>query len=426
VYEVSGGAWQKNGEAWNNTVFAYNISVACHHCAHPKCAGVCPTGAYIPREDGIVFLDTTKCMGCGYCAWACPYGVPQYNPESGSMTKCDFCIDQLDQGLPPACVAACPMRVLNYAEAGSVQEGALWEMPSDAHPYPLPNYSHTEPHLAIRPHPAMSTSEKKFVANREEIQPRELSGWEDVPLIVFTLLAQMAVGGFWAMSWIFSASSRLLPSLLVGFCLVAGMLASFAHLGRQKNAWRALSRWRKSSLSREVLFAGLFGWGCLFTVLEIVLWQRSTFEGMAVPAIFGIGFIYNMAQVYRFPAAPGWNTWRTDAGFMVSALLLGLVVMSLVFAYESTITAHQVSSDQWIMIGSIMIISLLTQLALMRKGSADSPFQAIRVGLIIVGIALIATGFLFTGLALWLSILVFLIVLAEEGLGRWLFYRSRL
>src|SRR5689334_24306296 len=137
VIEVSGGTWQKKEEAWNNTVFAYNLSISCNHCVYPKCAGVCPTVAYVLREVGIVFLDTTKCMGCGYCAWACPYGAPQYDHDAGHMTKCDFCLDQIEQGLPPVCVSACPMRVLDYGEMAVGEGLALWDTPPKRHPYPL-------------------------------------------------------------------------------------------------------------------------------------------------------------------------------------------------------------------------------------------------------------------------------------------------
>ena len=136
VYEVSGGTWQQNGAAWNNTVFAYNLSVSCNHCVHPKCAGVCPADAYVIREDGIVLLDSTRCVGCGYCAWACPYGAPQYNAAAGCMTKCDFCIDHLEQGLPPACVAACPLRVLDYGEATLDQAKELVAEGIDVLPLP--------------------------------------------------------------------------------------------------------------------------------------------------------------------------------------------------------------------------------------------------------------------------------------------------
>ena len=116
VIEVSGGGWVQEGEAWTNNVFAYNLSIACNHCVHPKCAGVCPTDAYVHRADGIVYIDPDKCMGCGYCSWACPYNAPRYNPELGQMAKCNFCFDNIDAGLPPSCVAACPMRVLNFVE----------------------------------------------------------------------------------------------------------------------------------------------------------------------------------------------------------------------------------------------------------------------------------------------------------------------
>ena len=427
VVEVSGGSWEKRGESWSHSVFAYNLPLSCNHCMHPKCAGVCPTGAYVIREDGIVFLDTTKCMGCGYCAWACPYGIPQYNPDAGTMTKCDFCVDQLEQGLPPACVAACPMRVLNYGEAESRQEGALWEMPSEIHPFPLPSYSHTQPRLAIKPHPAMNGSEKKYVANLEEIQPRPASNWEDVPLILFTLFAQLAVGGFWAMSWMFPPLLALVPALVIGACLGVGMLASVAHLGAKKNARYALRNLRKSSLSREILFAGLFGLGWLFTTLVIALWADISFEGMAVTSILGVGLIYNMSQVYRFPAAPGWNTWRTNAGFMVSALLLGHTFMVPIFAYEAMINGIQISSGQWVIAGGIIFILLLAQLVLIYKQASPNLLHKTRIGLITVGMTLTAVSFLPSSLErIWMSAFVFLIVLYEEILGRWSFYRSRM
>jgi DMSO reductase iron-sulfur subunit len=433
VIEVAGGTWRQNGPAWDSTVFAYNLSMACNHCGHPKCVGVCPTNAYVLRDDGIVILDTTKCMGCGYCSWVCPYGAPQYNPDTGCMTKCDFCIDQLEQGLPPACVAACPMRVLNYGEAQSLRDGSLWEMPSETHPYPLPSYSQTQPRLAIRPHPAMVTSEIKSVVNLEEIQPRVPSRWDDVPLILFTLLAQLAVGGFWSMSWMFSflpeftSTTRILPSLLVGICLSVGMLASFAHLGNKKNAGRALTNLRKSWLSKEILFAVSFGLGWLLTLLETMIWHSNSFELLGITAILGIGLIYSMSQVYRFPAAPGWNTWRTNAGFMISALLLGHSLMGPILAYEARMSGIQTSSGQWVIIGGIIFILLVAQLALTYKRASQDLSHKIRIGLIFVGIALTAASILpFKLNIFWMSAFVFLIVLSEEILGRWSFYRSRM
>ena len=435
VYEVSGGTWQKDGEVWNNTVFAYNLSTACNHCIHPKCAGICPANAYNVREDGVVILDTSKCVGCGYCAWACPYGAPQYNAEAGHMTKCNFCFDNLEQGLPPACVAACPMRVLDYGEPTTEQTAAnrlaLWEAPPEEHPYPLPNYSHTQPRVEIRPHPAMNVTEKKFVANLEEIRPHAPSAWEDAPLILFTLFTQLAVGGFWAVLWIFPLSWALpkqnpgllhwLALIVIGACLGIGLLASLAHLGTKKKALFALRNLRRSWLSREVLFTGLFGIGWLCATLASLSWQRGTIAWMALTASLGLGLVYSMAQVYRLRAVPAWNTWRTNAGFMVSALLLGQTVMATLVSYGSEATANQS-----IAMGSVVLMLLLAQLALMYKQNFQNSPKNVRIGLILVGVIVTGIGLLpsHSGVT-WLYLLITVIVLTEEGIGRWLFYRSR-
>jgi len=93
-----------------------NLSLSCMHCGNAPCEAVCPTGAIQKRaEDGIVIVDRDKCIGCHYCFFACPFGVPQYG-EDGTMQKCDFC---LSAGIEPACVAACPSEALF---AGTLEE----------------------------------------------------------------------------------------------------------------------------------------------------------------------------------------------------------------------------------------------------------------------------------------------------------------
>ena len=88
---------------------------SCLHCEEPPCVPVCPTGAsYKRKEDGIVLVDSDKCIGCKYCSWACPYGAREYDEDRGVMTKCTLCVDRIyDEQIPvaqrrPACVNACP------------------------------------------------------------------------------------------------------------------------------------------------------------------------------------------------------------------------------------------------------------------------------------------------------------------------------
>lgn len=168
VYEVTGGGWTRRGDAWLSTVFAYNVSLACNHCERPICVEVCPAGAYTKRADGIVLLDSNRCLGCQYCAWACPYGAPQYDERTGRMSKCNFCVDNLEAGQPPACVAACPLRALDFGDRAELEAryGSLDVI------YPLPEAALTEPALVLTPHreAGRTASEPAGIANREEVK----------------------------------------------------------------------------------------------------------------------------------------------------------------------------------------------------------------------------------------------------------------
>jgi anaerobic dimethyl sulfoxide reductase subunit B (iron-sulfur subunit) len=148
-------------------VFSYYTSMACNHCQNPICSQVCPTTAMTVREDGTVFVDQDKCVGCRYCEWACPYSAPQFNPETGHMSKCDLCADYRAEGEDPACVAACPSRALGWGEIEQLRA----EHGTQAGVEPLPDPSITRPNLVIIAHPHAQPSGRGTgqIANPQEI-----------------------------------------------------------------------------------------------------------------------------------------------------------------------------------------------------------------------------------------------------------------
>jgi formate dehydrogenase iron-sulfur subunit len=90
------------------------MSDNCKHCLEPSCVSVCPSGALWKRSDGPVLYDVDRCIGCGYCTMACPWGVPHFDDEIHAIRKCTMCYDRIDQGLEPACVSVCPTDALKF------------------------------------------------------------------------------------------------------------------------------------------------------------------------------------------------------------------------------------------------------------------------------------------------------------------------
>jgi len=116
----------------------------CLHCLEPACVSACQTTALSRQVDGPVSYDASKCIGCRYCVWACPWGVPtaEWDSLAPKIQKCTHCADRTDQPVPltrnglslnveesnqflaniavPACVKACPADCLKFGERGEM------------------------------------------------------------------------------------------------------------------------------------------------------------------------------------------------------------------------------------------------------------------------------------------------------------------
>ncbi len=98
----------------------YFLPVTCQHYKDPACVQVCPTEASYKAEDGTVQVNKEKCIGCQFCAMACPYGVRYLNEEERVVEKCTLCEQKTAQGELPQCVAQCAGRARYF---GDIEKG---------------------------------------------------------------------------------------------------------------------------------------------------------------------------------------------------------------------------------------------------------------------------------------------------------------
>jgi formate dehydrogenase iron-sulfur subunit len=100
------------------------MSDVCKHCVQAPCLEVCPTGAIVRTEFDTVVIQSDACNGCRDCIAACPFGVIETNPASGTAQKCTLCYDRLQGGLEPACSKACPTQSIQFGTISQLRERA--------------------------------------------------------------------------------------------------------------------------------------------------------------------------------------------------------------------------------------------------------------------------------------------------------------
>ncbi|HIL03993.1 MAG TPA: aspartate carbamoyltransferase, partial [Candidatus Thioglobus autotrophicus] len=338
-----------------------NLSMACNHCDDPVCLKGCPTRAYTKfAEYGAVLQDPDICFGCGYCTWVCPYNAPQLDPVKGQVSKCNMCVDRLEVGLQPACVAACLGNALDFGVIESVpddREQAKVSIPGFPDPeITRPNIRFqqtkdtqrdmTRPDgMPIKYH-KQDNGEFKSVVDTDKHSSKQYWGIQKLlhshenAHAIFTLCSQAAMG---ATLWVIAAQllnlgavkstsgNGLIPMIAMLLVLLTyGLIKLNLHLGKPQFFYRGYYNLRWSPVSREIAGVTLFMIG-LMMMLFVEITGLKIFEYVAYGVTI-IGFAlgsYYMYKLYRIPARPFWDHWQTGSAFYGTALSLGSLVFGL-------------------------------------------------------------------------------------------------
>ena len=99
------------------------VPVVCMHCEQPTCAEVCPADAIKRTGDGVVqSARKPRCIACGNCVIACPFGVPEVYESRQIMMKCDMCYDRTSVGKKPMCATVCPSQALFFGTEEQIEQ----------------------------------------------------------------------------------------------------------------------------------------------------------------------------------------------------------------------------------------------------------------------------------------------------------------
>ena len=173
----------------------------------------------------------------------------------------------------------------------------------------------------------------------------------EIPLVIFTILAQMSVGAFVINGILHVFAERKNgqakidklsdPALYaIGPVMVVALAISLAHLGSPLHAIYTFENFGRSWLSREIVFGVAFAAGAIaFSIAHGRKWFTPFVLQLlaGLTALFGIAFIFSQAMIYVIPTIPAWDSWATPVSFFVTTFLLGSLAVGVDFVAVTTI-----------------------------------------------------------------------------------------
>ncbi|HKK63610.1 MAG TPA: DmsC/YnfH family molybdoenzyme membrane anchor subunit [Bacteroidales bacterium] len=275
-------------------------------------------------------------------------------------------------------------------------------------------------------------------------------------LIAFTLLIHLAVGAsllyalkaFTSRDMVLSLPSGFnirTPELILFIIVLLALAASFFHLGKPVHATNALNNLSSSWISREILGVSLFAGSMLLLFIGRLLYKdnRKLLMGLFFLLILsGVFLIGAMTRLYMIPTVVTWRAGLTPASFGLQTLTLGLCGLLIYILLNQRNLFHIKPIIFWLAIALIfeMIVAGLFQ-GFLQQISVPHVNQLISEGIllrltifriIIITSALIFLLYLRTKikasvaqpLLLALLILTLVIIIFEQGLGKYIFYAS--
>ncbi len=323
------------------------LVTGCQHCAEPPCVPVCPTGATRQRADGLVTMDYDRCIGCGYCAVACPYqartiaheqnwyyGTPTAQEEQvaqknriGVANKCTFCVDRVDHGLAqgltpgldpeatPACANSCIATAIHFgdfADPGSnvsqlAGDGRAFQMHEELGTQPQIKYLYGLPESTPgRDRTADDVDDEALQDPDNPLAGQIQTFWDMRAAMNFTLGGMST--GLVVMAWLahvagFLPQEGLLAiNLAAGAGMAVGLFFVFLEIARKFRFLYVLLRPQTSWMTRETYAVAIF----YPTLLADVLWPSELLH--LILAAAAAGFLYCQARI--LPAAKGIPAWR--------------------------------------------------------------------------------------------------------------------
>lgn len=334
------------------------VPVGCMHCEDPPCMHVCPSTATGQRKDGIVTIDYELCIGCAYCAVACPYqarykvdgetfasgsggpnfaygGSGQMKNEArredparlGVAQKCTFCSDRIDYGLEngltpgidpdatPACVNSCIASALHFGDLDNPKSNVSTLL---------------DTHQTFVMHKELGTKPGfHYIWKRKNSD--DTSDDADLPFNPSTGIGGVGAAAPWlqqhwdwraagnfmgggtgsgmivvlaGLSWIAPLS---LPLVLIALASIAGgLFLVWLETGRPFRApLNVLLNARTSWMTREAMVGSL-----LFPVALISAWFEIQLL-MIEAGVVALAFLYCQARILK--AAKGIPAWREPA-----------------------------------------------------------------------------------------------------------------